>query len=39
MQDGPKAMYSNDIQNFQESTTILNARTKTSLETYWIHHV
>ena len=27
MQDGPKAMYSNNIQNFQESTTILNART------------
>ena len=25
--------------NFQESTTILNACTKKSLETYWIHHV
>ena len=32
-------MYSNYILNFQESTTILNARTKKSLETYWIHHV
>ena len=32
-------MYSNTIVNFQESTTILNACTKKSLETYWIHHV
>ena len=31
-------MYSNNIQNFQESTTILNACIK-SLETYWRHHV
>ena len=31
-------MYSNKIQNFQESTTILNACTK-SLETYWRHFV
>ena len=31
-------MYSNNILNFQESTTILNACTK-SLETYWRHHV
>ena len=31
-------MYSNNIVNFQESTTILNACTK-SLETYWKHHV
>ena len=31
-------MYSNNIVNFQESTTILNACTK-SLETYWMHHV
>ena len=31
-------MYSNNIVNFQESTTILNAYTK-SLETYWMHHV
>ena len=31
-------MYSNNIVNFQESTIILNAFTK-SLETYWIHHV
>ena len=31
-------MYSNKILNFQESTTILNACTK-SLETYWRHHV
>ena len=29
-------MYSNNIVNFQESTTILNTRTKKSLETYWI---
>ena len=32
-------MYSNNILNFQESTTILNAGTKKSLETYWIHHI
>ena len=31
-------MYSNNIVNFQESTTILNASTKKSLETYWRHH-
>ena len=28
-------MYSNNIGNSQESTTILNACTKKSLETYW----
>ena len=32
-------MYSNNIMNFQESTTILNACTKKCLETYWMHHV
>ena len=32
-------MYSNNIVNFQESTTILNACTKKSLETYWMLHV
>ena len=32
-------MYSNNIVNFQESTTILNACIKKSLETYWIHHI
>ena len=32
-------MYSNNILNFQESTPILNACIKKSLETYWIHHV
>ena len=32
-------MYSNNIVNFQESTTILNSCTKKSLETYWMHHV
>ena len=32
-------MYSNNIVNFQESTIILKAHTKTSLETYWRHHV
>ena len=31
-------IYSNKILNFHESTTILNACTK-SLETYWMHHV
>ena len=31
-------MYSNNILNFQESTTILDACTK-SLETYWMLHV
>ena len=31
-------MYSNNILNFRESTTILNTCTK-SLETYWRHHV
>ena len=32
-------MDSNSIVNFQESTTILNACTKKSLETYEMHHV
>ena len=32
-------MYGNNIANFQESTTILNACKKTSLETYWMHFV
>ena len=32
-------MYSNNIVNFQESTTILNAHTKKSLETYRLHLV
>ena len=32
-------IYSNNIVNFQESTTILNACTKKSLETYWRQHV
>ena len=32
-------MYSNNVVNFQESTTILNACTKKSLEAYWRHHV
>ena len=32
-------MYSNNIVNFQESMTILNARTKKSLETYHMHLV
>ena len=32
-------MYSHNIVNFQESTTILNACIKKSLETYWRHHV
>ena len=33
-------MYSNDILNFRESTTILNACIKKKcLETYWMHHV
>ena len=31
-------MYNNNIPNFQESTTILNAGKK-CLETYWRHHV
>ena len=31
-------MYSNNIQNFQESTTILNTCTKKS-GNYWMHHV
>ena len=34
-----RKMYSNNILNFQESTTILNACAKKSLETYWMHHV
>ena len=32
-------MYSNNVHNFQESATILNACTKKSLETYWVYHV
>ena len=32
-------MYNNNILNFQESTTILNACTKKDLETYWMHPV
>ena len=32
-------MYSNNIVNFQESTTILSACTKKSLESYWRHLV
>ena len=34
-------MYSNNIMNFQGSTTILNACTKKkkNLETYWMHQV
>ena len=32
-------MYNNNIVNFQESTTILNAYTKKSWGTYWMHHV
>ena len=38
---GPSSykMYSNNILNFQESPTILNAYTKKSLETYWMHFV
>ena len=32
-------MYSNNILNFQEPTTILNAYTKKSLETYRMHRV
>ena len=32
-------MYSNKILNFQTDTTILNACTKKSLKTYWMHHV
>ena len=32
-------MVSNNILNFQESTTILNASIKKSLETYWITHI
>ena len=32
-------MYSNNILNFQESATILNASTKKSPETYWRHFV
>ena len=31
-------MDSNNILNFQESITILNARTKKVWKTYWIHH-
>ena len=32
-------IYSNNIVNFKESTTILNACTKKRLETYWMPHV
>ena len=32
-------MYSNKILKFQESMTILNACTKKSLDTYWMHHI
>ena len=32
-------MYSNNILNFQESMTILNACTKKILEPNWMHHV
>ena len=32
-------IYSNNIGNFQESTTNLNAHTKKSLDTYWMHHL
>ena len=32
-------MYSNNILNFQESTSILNAWTKKGLETYWMDHL
>ena len=32
-------MDSNNILNFQESTTILNACIKKCLETYWMHYV
>ena len=32
-------MYSNNIVNFQESTTNINAHYEKSLETYWSHHV
>ena len=32
-------MYSNNILDFQESTTNLNACTKKILESYWMHHV
>ena len=32
-------MYSNNLLNFQVSMTILNACTKKSLETHWMHHV
>ena len=32
-------MYSNNILNFQETTTISNSCTKKSVKTYWIHHI
>ena len=32
-------IYSNNILNFQESTTILNTCIKKILESYWLHHV
>ena len=35
----PHKMYNNNMVNFQESTTILNASTKKCLETFWMHHV
>ena len=31
-------MYNNNILNFQESTTVLNACTE-GLETYWMPHI
>ena len=31
--------HSNNLLSFEESTTILNASTKESLETHWMHHV
>ena len=35
----PHKMYSNNVVNFHESTTILNTCTKKSMETYWRHRV
>ena len=35
----PHKMYSNNVLNSQESTTILNACTKERLKTYWRHHI
>ena len=39
MDQSSHKMYSNNIVNFQESTTILKACIKKSLEIYWLHHV